>query len=83
VQAAAEAFQEIVRNLTASPGPGAGPGAVHPALRALHLVWPSLDACLTVYASSSDVLEKVCKCYKVVIRAAKTHFMHSLNDMIA
>lgn len=78
MQAAAETFQEIVRNLTTSPGPS----GVHPALRALHLVWPSFDTCLTVYASSSDVLEKICKCYKVVIRAAKTDFAPALNDMI-
>jgi hypothetical protein len=55
VSHAIESFQELVRNLTSTPPPG----SLHPALRALHLVWPQHDVCLNAYGHRC-VCARVC-----------------------
>jgi hypothetical protein len=78
VQAAAEQFQEMVKQLTKAPPDGS---LHHPAVAALHMVWASLDVCLTAYAASENMVEKLCRCYKLVMRAAGVHFVPSLAAM--
>jgi len=79
VQASAERFQEMVKQLTKAPPEGSTNN--HPAVAALQMVWPSLDTCLSAYAASENMVEKLCRCYKLVIRAAGVHFAPSLQIM--
>jgi len=79
VQASAEQFQEMVKQLTKAPPVGSA--NAHPAVAALEMVWSSLDTCLSAYAASENMVEKLCRCYKLVVRAAGAHFAPSLQIM--
>jgi hypothetical protein len=55
---------------------------MHPSVRALQHFWPCFGAALRVYAQSDDMVEKICKSYKVVIRSAgATAFTVCLNEL--
>jgi len=92
VQGALETFQELSRKLTTAPPPQLTPqtpttaaaAMMHPAMKALQSVWTSLDTCLSVYASSDQMVEAVCRSYKIVIRAAGgRHFAPVLGEMVS
>ena len=73
-------FNMIVRNLTTDPP--AGSGAPHPAVTALHMVWPFFDQLLGYYREKPDMLERICKSYKHAVRSARQHFAPCLDDMV-